>query len=1048
RDYIEVEAERRYLEVSVDGELIEAVKATSSGVPLVVEMVVDALFSLGREAFLREFALEERGIIASERLDQITERFLRYCLTNPADLEQVQAMALLRKGADEAALSTLWALPAGQTARAQIGNLRSRYAFVLPDGLHDAVYDFVRHQLRTTGYETETRRQLAGRAVGHYRPRWESLDQQLEDPLRRVRSSVWQRATRDLLNALLWANPDEAVLFLLPRFIEGLGFDRAFASGLLLQTGEFLADRASVFSRTYADLLRRMQVGMQDVDWSRDEPGRAVGAMLQSLLEVPDLEPLHLSILNLMHGNWLVERGQHEAGLAAYLKADESRPVGAEALRRQLATAFYEVSSRLLWPESFTETVPSEAGWQAAERAVDLDPANGSAWFNLGTALDFLGREAEALPAYERAVALEPRARHYNSLGDLYNVLDRADEAVVAYQRAVQLDPTYAWPYHSLGQIYAERGQYAQAAEAYQQAIDHHQTDADRASSWDGFGDVQAALGEPDEAISAYRWATVLNPTYAPPWYGLGNVLTGLERFDEAAAAYQSHIRLAPAEPWAYHKLGAIYARQRRYGEAIAQYRQAIDRHALEPDQATAWEAIGDIYRAQERWPEALDAYSRATARHPRLATAWNSIGEIHLLRNHTEPAQRAFLQAVEADPALAEAWESLGDIYTRRREYNEAIEAYRRVIALEPQAPWAYNQLGLIYGRQAEYETALDFYRQAAERYVDPQPAAVAWNNMGDIYLKLGDYGQASQVYERATQLDPDYAWAYHNLGTAYFRLGDDSQAAANYRLALERHRRDEDAAVTWQALADTQRRLGDAAAALKAYQEAAARGADNPELWIFTGEMQFQLERFADASTAYQQAIKLASNDARPYDGLGQIAAGRQRFEVAADWFEQAIERYTYDQPKSRAYNRLGEARLALDQLSEAALAFRQAIALDPQPAEPYASLGGIHARRAEYDTAATYYRQALKRLADPDALGRTWTGLGQALHALNRLEPAAEAYQQAGRFDPTLVAPWIGLGDIFRVQAKAAEAKAAYQQAIDLDDSDPRPFYGRGL
>ena len=89
RDYLQAEAERRRAPLIIDDDLIEAVKATSSGVPLVVEMVADALFTMDRDEFMRDFALDDKSLLPSDRLNKITARFLRYCLTQIDDMDLV-----------------------------------------------------------------------------------------------------------------------------------------------------------------------------------------------------------------------------------------------------------------------------------------------------------------------------------------------------------------------------------------------------------------------------------------------------------------------------------------------------------------------------------------------------------------------------------------------------------------------------------------------------------------------------------------------------------------------------------------------------------------------------------------------------------------------------------------------------------------------------------------------------------------------------------------------------------------------------------------------
>jgi tetratricopeptide (TPR) repeat protein len=50
-----------------------------------------------------------------------------------------------------------------------------------------------------------------------------------------------------------------------------------------------------------------------------------------------------------------------------------------------------------------------------------------------------------------------------------------------------------------------------------------------------------------------------------------------------------------------------------------------------------------------------------------------------------------------------------------------------------------------------------------------------------------LGDKQGAITDYNRAIQLDPNYAWFYSKLGTVYLDLGDYRTAIANYDRAIQ---------------------------------------------------------------------------------------------------------------------------------------------------------------------------------------------------------------------------------------------------------------------
>lgn len=85
----------------------------------------------------------------------------------------------------------------------------------------------------------------------------------------------------------------------------------------------------------------------------------------------------------------------------------------------------------------------------AAERfaqAAALDPGMAIAWFNLAHARDEEGRAAEAAEALRSAIAADPAyADAYFNLADLCERLGRGEEAVQAWDGYLRLDPSSDW---------------------------------------------------------------------------------------------------------------------------------------------------------------------------------------------------------------------------------------------------------------------------------------------------------------------------------------------------------------------------------------------------------------------------------------------------------------------------------------------------------------------------------------------------------------------------------------------------------------------------
>ena len=105
---------------------------------------------------------------------------------------------------------------------------------------------------------------------------------------------------------------------------------------------------------------------------------------------------------------------------------------------------------------------------------VRKSPGNWMAWTNLGNALVAARRVDEALPYYEKALALAPNVDdvQYNA-GHLRARQGRYREAEQHFLRAVQIKPTYVPAWESLGDLYAdELNEPRKAIDAYQRALE------------------------------------------------------------------------------------------------------------------------------------------------------------------------------------------------------------------------------------------------------------------------------------------------------------------------------------------------------------------------------------------------------------------------------------------------------------------------------------------------------------------------------------------------------------------------------------------------
>ena len=199
----------------------------------------------------------------------------------------------------------------------------------------------------------------------------------------------------------------------------------------------------------------------------------------------------------------------------------------------------------------------SEAWWHALE----LDPDNAEASFNLGNRNLESGEYGAAAIHYERALERAPRhVGVLNNLGLCYKALGAPDRAEECYRTALEEEPDHAESLVNLANALFQREAYAEVVVITDRLLALPRDP--QGSIWLVRALAQERLGDTAASEASLRAAAALHPDDPTINAYLGRLYLRTHRYAEAEAPLQRSLASAPDNAYALSTLA--HARQRR----------------------------------------------------------------------------------------------------------------------------------------------------------------------------------------------------------------------------------------------------------------------------------------------------------------------------------------------------------------------------------------------------------------------------------------------------------------------------------------------------
>ena len=419
-------------------------------------------------------------------------------------------------------------------------------------------------------------------------------------------------------------------------------------------------------------------------------------------------------------------------------------------------------------------------------KALELDPDETKARYNLGVALAATGKTDEAIAQLRRVLETNPGddgAR--GNLGVLLAKSGRLDEAIPILEKALEQNPADAQAHGNLGSLLAEKGRMEEAIAHFRSALE---SDPESADAHNNLAVALARTGHPADAIPHFEKALLADPNSVALHYAEGLALVAAGRPDDAIGHFERVLALDPNHAKAHGSLGAALAAKGRLDQAIPHYEKSL---AVEPNYPEVENNLGIALARQGQLRDAIPHFEKALAgpgesleTHVNLGLALAQVGRMPESIPHFE-------KALAANPEAAQLHDYLGRVLLATGRASDAIPHLERVVRATPESPTAHFNLGnALYDGAGKPQAALAEWREALRLAPNHAPAmnriARLQATSSDAALRNGP--EAVQLAERAVQAANGAEPAFvDTLAAAYAEAGRFAEAVETAKRAKD---------------------------------------------------------------------------------------------------------------------------------------------------------------------------------------------------------------------------------------------------------------------
>jgi tetratricopeptide (TPR) repeat protein len=348
-----------------------------------------------------------------------------------------------------------------------------------------------------------------------------------------------------------------------------------------------------------------------------------------------------------------------------------------------------EVSAYIKNARTFMSQNKPETAVIEYRNAVQLDPKNDVALFELAEAYIVMNKLGSAIRYYQRAADANPESiPPHLRLAQIYLQTDKLLKARAEVSKVLNLDPLSINAYHILSGIQIKERDLDAAVETLEKAAS---IDGKNIKTLISLAKLYIKTGKSEKAEKTYLKAFESDSASRDAYMGLVRMYAFAHKWDRIEKFLNHVIETPGIKEWKYTDLARFYQGRKKYDLAEENYQKAV----LEaPEEVFPLIDLAEFYTKRGMKDKAIVTMKNALAKKKQTALVLTGLSQIYLHFKLIDKALETVNRALDINSEFIDAISQKGRVLMAKKDFKQALVLFDKVIAMDRVNAWAY------YGR------------------------------------------------------------------------------------------------------------------------------------------------------------------------------------------------------------------------------------------------------------------------------------------------------------------------------------------------------------